>query len=131
MSVPDDADQNNFCIDSSVEVLPVRVVARVRPLLQSELLESSRLCVSFPACGQTLVLGKDRQVMTCLLLDFQFRAKIFSTPVLIYEWNDRVFTFDAVYTPSASQEAIHREWVRYQTAMQHFDACLLLLILIS
>jgi hypothetical protein len=44
----------------SAEVLPVRVVARARPLSQSELLESSRSCVSFPPGGQTLVLGKDR-----------------------------------------------------------------------
>ena len=45
---------------SADEVLPVRVVARARPLQPSELLQSARSCVSFPPGGQTVILGKDR-----------------------------------------------------------------------
>ncbi|EKX30876.1 hypothetical protein GUITHDRAFT_83606, partial [Guillardia theta CCMP2712] len=64
------------------EALPVRVVARARPLLGVETVLSCRSCVAFSG-GASLVLGKDR-----------------------------VFTFDAVYPPSSSQESIYSEWVK-------------------
>jgi hypothetical protein len=61
--------------------VPVRVVARVRPLLPFETVHSSRTCVTVHG-GQTLVMGKDR-----------------------------MFNFDSVYGPAAPQDAIYAEWV--------------------
>ena len=53
-------EKDDASVDLSGEVLPVRVIARARPLQPSELLQSSRSCISFPAGGQTVILGKDR-----------------------------------------------------------------------
>ena len=61
--------------------VPVRVVARVRPLLPFETVQSTRSCVTVHG-GQTLVMGKDR-----------------------------AFAFDAVYGPSSPQAGIYNEWV--------------------
>ena len=68
--------------EASRKTLPVRVVARARPLSSAELVQSNRSCLAFDAGGKALVLGKDR-----------------------------AFSFDAVYPPSASQESIYNEWV--------------------
>jgi hypothetical protein len=63
------------------KTVPVRVVARVRPLLPFETVHSSRTCVTVHG-GQTLVMGKDR-----------------------------MFNFDSVYGPGAPQDALYDEWV--------------------
>jgi len=63
------------------KTVPVRVVARVRPLLPFETVHSSRTCVTVRG-GQTLVMGKDR-----------------------------MFSFDSVYGPGAPQDALYDEWV--------------------
>ena len=63
------------------KTVPVRVVARVRPLLPFETVHSTRSCVTVLG-SQTLIMGKDR-----------------------------AFAFDAVYSPDAPQENIYNEWV--------------------
>jgi hypothetical protein len=68
--------------DTTFKMLPVRVLARARPLLPAETVQSNRSCLAFDAGGKTLVLGKDR-----------------------------AFTFDAVYPPSSSQQSMYNEWV--------------------
>lgn len=64
------------------ETLPVRVIARARPLLPFETSQSTRSCVTFYEDGHSLVLGKDR-----------------------------AFTFDAVYQPNCQQQRIYDDWV--------------------
>ena len=120
MSVVDDKD--DISTDCSAEVLPVRVVARARPLQPSELLQSSRSCVSFPPGGQTVILGKDRQVPPPLfsLSSFELAIVILNVcctlliHLMIIDMYFRAFTFDAVYVPSASQDSIYNEWVWYK-----------------
>jgi len=63
------------------KTVPVRVVARVRPLLPFETVQSTRSCVTVHG-AQTLVMGKDR-----------------------------VFAFDAVFGPGAQQDSLYGEWV--------------------
>lgn len=61
----------------------VRVAVRARPLIDKELVENCRECVSYSQDGKQVVVGKDRR-----------------------------FTFDHVFGPEVSQEDVYTECVK-------------------